>query len=518
MSVYKQIKTHQKFPNSIEDYSILEVISSNNHKSSMKVRIKLRKSVSSSIISSSIPDKTSNEIYYLKKIKLTESNKILLFSQIEILKKIEHSHVIKLHHVFFQNDDVYLIFDHCNEKSLWNRLDDLNERKVLIRKSLFTNNFNDKPNQISTLNTFQENEKGKQPFLPIRNFNENKIFEFLIQILSGLMYLHSKGIVHRNINLKSLLFKNGVLKISGFKFALENKQLGRSPLKEVFEPESLLGNPFYLAPELWKYDNFDYKIDVWSVGMVLINMIYKENPFEGKSLDELKKVILYETYYQNELELILSNKVLIQLIKDCLVKDPLLRITSKKAYITIENEVLSKNLNVKYEMNSKKLSTNMTLLKMSNESQIEECDESNEEIKERKTSNYYTFRKDESIERNSKILILPIINNINIESPYKNKKMSKIETSINTINLQRRSNFEINQSESKNNKHKSIMNLYNFSNGIDRNIPFLSPIDIKEKAKMIKSKEHIDKSDKEFNIKRMKFNQLVKIGKLIDKL
>lgn len=482
MNIQNITKNRHKFANTIEEYLILKTISSTKDKSSMKVRLKQTKVSSSSIALNNIV----NEVFFLKKIKLTDTNKILLFSQIEILKKLDHSHIIKLYHIFYQYDCVYLIFEYCNEGDLDKRLNDMNEKGVSIRRSKLSHQI-DNSGQENTFQTNQNKEMEKEneskSLLSVRNFNENVILEFLIQIFSGLMYLHSKGIVHKNLNLKSILFKNGVIKISGFKFALENRHFQKTSSKIVFEAENLVGNPYFMAPELYKYSNFDYKVDVWSVGMLIVNMIYNRNPFEGKSLDEVKKNIQYETFYHDELDLILSNKVLINIVKACLEKDPSQRIVSKKAYVLIENEVISKNINVKYEMNSKKLSTNMNIIKMLGDSKVKEYDEIDE-------NNKIVHRKENSIDINSKSIVLPLINSK--LSGYNIKKMSNIDTKHSTINLS------------------------NMNNQNDR-ISFLSPTEIKKKASMSKSKYN-DISDKEFDMKRLKFNQLVKVGYFVNKL
>ena len=119
--------------------------------------------------------------------------------------------------------------------------------------------------------------------LPTLNLeNAYKMFK---QILAGIRYLHRRRILHRDIKPENILVKNGKIKISDLGFA---KQMGDKSWVESIK----CGTPCFMAPEILfnGYDKPTYnsRCDVWSLGVVLHEMIYKRNPFLGLSAEMIK--------------------------------------------------------------------------------------------------------------------------------------------------------------------------------------------------------------------------------------
>lgn len=88
---------------------------------------------------------------------------------------------------------------------------------------------------------------------------------------------------------------------------------------------SRVGTPLYLAPEIIKYEKYDYKADVWGFGCVIYIMSALSHPFEGKNIINLGQNILHSepkmiANYSNELNLFL---------KGLLEKNPLKRPDAK---------------------------------------------------------------------------------------------------------------------------------------------------------------------------------------------
>lgn len=99
-----------------------------------------------------------------------------------------------------------------------------------------------------------------------QRLHEKTVQKYINQVLEGLAYLHSKGIVHRDIKCANLLLSNdGTIKLSDFGASrrLETSQLGLS----------LKGSPYWMAPEIAKRTGHTSSADIWSVGCVSIEML-----------------------------------------------------------------------------------------------------------------------------------------------------------------------------------------------------------------------------------------------------
>ena len=95
-------------------------------------------------------------------------------------------------------------------------------------------------------------------------FEENTIWQWMIQILKGLKYLHDNGIMHRDLKCANIfLMKNGLLKIG---------DLNVSKVAKNNLAQTQTGTPFYLSPEIWKDLQYDYKCDIWSVGCIIYEL------------------------------------------------------------------------------------------------------------------------------------------------------------------------------------------------------------------------------------------------------
>ena len=136
------------------------------------------------------------------------------------------------------------------------------------------------------------------------HFRENIIWEYLIQILEGLNYLHEKKIIHRDLKSANIfLMKDNTVKIGDLNVSKINKQ-GMAYTQT--------GTPYYASPEIWLDQPYDYKSDIWSLGCILYELCELRPPFRGTSLKNLCINIqkgLYNPipdYYSNELKTIIN--------------------------------------------------------------------------------------------------------------------------------------------------------------------------------------------------------------------
>lgn len=106
----------------------------------------------------------------------------------------------------------------------------------------------------------------------------NDAVYFMTQILRAVQHAHDKGIVHRDIKPQNIiLLPNGTLKVTDFGIA----RFSRSETKTL--TEQAIGSVHYIAPEQAKGEQTDERADIYSMGVVLYEMLAGKVPFDSEN-------------------------------------------------------------------------------------------------------------------------------------------------------------------------------------------------------------------------------------------
>ncbi|CAD8059728.1 unnamed protein product [Paramecium primaurelia] len=170
---------------------------------------------------------------------VTPISQSLLKNEIAIIKQLNHENLMKVYEAFQTTNNTYLICEYCSDGDLANILKSTN---LTIKESI----------------------------------------DIFTQISKGVKALHDQKIIHRDIKPANILRLNGIYKLSDFGFAIVENDF-ESIIKKFH-----VGTPVYMAPETVQLNQYSEKSDIWSLGVVLYLMLFKELPFNQKKQEDIK--------------------------------------------------------------------------------------------------------------------------------------------------------------------------------------------------------------------------------------
>ena len=230
----------------------------------------------------------TNQIFAIKilnkdKIEQYAKVKELMQSEVRILKSIDSPNVVKLYEHLQEDGYHFFVMEYCNGGDF--------ERLVYSKQN--------------------------------KRISEAETLEFLRQITNGFKALHKENAMHRDFKLANVLIHNGVYKIADLGFS-----------KQADTAKTPLGTAVYKAPEVMKYMRYNNKIDVWSLGVCLYEMLMGFVPFYGKYEKELlgkmmTNMISFEGKGDNK---VVVSVELQQLIRRMLEPNPVRRINWSEIY------------------------------------------------------------------------------------------------------------------------------------------------------------------------------------------
>ena len=148
---------------------------------------------------------------------------------------------------------------------------------------------------------------------------EKRVAELMKQLASGLHYLHNYGIIHRDLKPDNLMMteKSVTAEIKIMDFGLSKMMHHGEKVADGF------GTLSFVAPEVLVRKPYNSKVDVWSLGITMYNLLSGDLPFDDANDNEeiiAKKVVFAEVEFTAKIWEKISNDAK-NLIRDCLIKD-----------------------------------------------------------------------------------------------------------------------------------------------------------------------------------------------------
>ena len=229
-----------------------------------------------------ISDRSNND--KLEEIKNEKEllDSTLLKQEIENFKILHHPYICRYYYKVNYNNDCYIVSEYLKNEHLINYI-------------------------------FHSLEKEENNV-----FDEKFICKIFCQMLSAIEYLHNNYIVHRDIKLENAIFDEyGDIKLTDFGFSKK--------LKKGEYLKDHRGSEIYSSPEVLIYENdYDgYLADIWSLGICLFFLIFKEYPFSDEPDDFKDKLRDNDLIFPEASD---ASDLVKDLIKKILEKNPKKRI------------------------------------------------------------------------------------------------------------------------------------------------------------------------------------------------
>jgi serine/threonine protein kinase len=190
-------------------------------------------------------DSNNGNVFAIKEVSIAGKKKVEenVKKELNILKRLNHNSIVQIHDYFFDNQNkiIYIIMDY-----------------------------------------FKNGDFSK--FIKGKVLKEIYAKKYMTQLRNGLKYLYENNIMHRDLKPHNILLDdNNNLKITDFGFARY--------VKDDMLINTLCGTPIYMAPEIIKHKKYTNKSDLWSLGIIMYEMIFGKLPFKASNFIQLLKSI-----------------------------------------------------------------------------------------------------------------------------------------------------------------------------------------------------------------------------------
>ncbi|KAF3491992.1 STE/STE11/CDC15 protein kinase [Arthroderma uncinatum] len=222
----------------------------------------------------------TGETVAVKQIRLADLPKSelrVIMQEIDLLKNLDHSNIVKYHGFVKSAETLNIILEYCENGSLHS----------------ISKNFG--------------------------RFPENLVGLYMSQVLHGLLYLHEQGVIHRDIKGANILTtKQGLVKLADFGVASRTTGLHES---------SVVGTPYWMAPEVIELSGATTASDIWSLGSTVIELLEGKPPYyKFQPMQALFRIVNddHPPLPQG------ASPAVRDFLMQCFQKDPNLRVSARK--------------------------------------------------------------------------------------------------------------------------------------------------------------------------------------------
>ena len=156
-----------------------------------------------------------------------------------------------------------------------------------------------------------------------KGFDTEEIYEIMNQLNNTFKIMKENYIIHRDLTLSNILIKYNDKEKKKYTIKLAGYSCSKRLKSPTHKSSSFEGTLLYMAPEILKKEEYNYKCDLWSIGVIIYRLIFGQAPYRGENEISLIKNI--ETF-GNKLIKKIENEELDDLVKKLLQKDPSKRI------------------------------------------------------------------------------------------------------------------------------------------------------------------------------------------------
>ena len=235
-------------------------------------------------------DKNYKELLFaiktMKKKGIDKNSFQLLKSEVKILSELDHPNIVKYFGTFEDEYYIHILMEFLRGYDLY---------KIISLKDY-------------------------------TGIDEKDMSNIIYYLLKALLFIHSKNIVHRDLKPENILFSNkddySTLKLIDF-------GLATNILTIQEKKKSVVGTPYYMSPEIID-GNFDEKTDIWSLGIVMHQMLTGKFPFEPNKNEDLFQVIKNKKFDPELLYKAECSEEVIDLVQKTLEKDPSKRLSTQQ--------------------------------------------------------------------------------------------------------------------------------------------------------------------------------------------
>ncbi|PGH22925.1 STE/STE11/CDC15 protein kinase [Polytolypa hystricis UAMH7299] len=222
----------------------------------------------------------TGETVAVKQIRLADLPKSelrVIMQEIDLLKNLDHPNIVKYHGFVKSAETLNIILEYCENGSLHS----------------ISKNFG--------------------------RFPENLVGLYMSQVLHGLLYLHEQGVIHRDIKGANILTtKQGLVKLADFGVASRTTGLHES---------SVVGTPYWMAPEVIELSGATTASDIWSLGCTVIELLEGKPPYyKFQPMQALFRIVNDENPPLPQG----ASPAVKDFLMQCFQKDPNLRVSARK--------------------------------------------------------------------------------------------------------------------------------------------------------------------------------------------